>query len=319
MGPNQFAYCPGRGSRDAILLYLITWIIAIDLGNKVGAFCSDVSGAFDHVPSSRLLRKLCSKGLHLDILRVISSWLEPRPACVVVEGCSSSGLGISNMVFQGTVWGATLWNSFFEDARRAITSSQFAEIVYADDLNCYRAFPRCTPSQVVMDSIDECQTSLHAWGRANQVRFDASKENKLILDPHEPVGPTVKLLGILIDPDLRMVSAINDCAQEASWRLRTLLRSRRFFTNREILLHFKSHVLSHIEYRTPGIFHASTTALRPVDNILSCLLRDLDISLDACLHEFNLASLSTRRDIAMLAVIHRAVLHKGPPHFFPFF
>ena len=151
------------------------------------------------------------------------------------------------------------------------------------------------------------------------MRFDPGKEHKLILDPHEPIGPTVKLLGILIDPDLRMISAINDCAQEASWRLRTLLRSRRFFSDRQILLHFKSHVLSYIEYRTPGIFHATTTALRPVDHILSSLLHNLDISADDCLLNFALAPLCTRRDIAMLGVIHRAVLRIGPPHFFPFF
>ena len=34
---------------------------------------------------------------------------------------------------------------------------------------------------------------------------------------------------------------------------------------------------------------------------------------------FNLAPLSTRRDIAMLGVVHRAVLRRGPKHFFRFF
>ena len=82
---------------------------------------------------------------------------------------------------------------------------------------------------------------------------------------------------------------------------------------------YKAQILSSCEWCTPGIFHATTTVLWPVDNILSSLLRNLDIPQDVSLSEFNLAPLSTRRDIAMLAVIHRAVLRLGPPHFFHFF
>ena len=42
---------------------------------------------------------------------------------------------LRNMVFQGTVLGPTLWNLFYEDARRAIQEAGFVEIVNADDLN----------------------------------------------------------------------------------------------------------------------------------------------------------------------------------------
>ena len=106
---------------------------------------------------------------------------------------------------------------------------------------------------------------------------------------------------------------------ESSWRLRTLLRTRRFFSHRELLLHFKSHVLSYLEYRTPAIFHATSTVLSPLDRILHNLLHELDIPLDTALFEFNLSPLETRRDIAMLGVIHRAVLRSGPSQLFQFF
>ena len=41
-------------------------------------------------------------------------------------------------------------------------------------------------------------------------------------------------------------------------------------------------------------------------------------ALDA-LMVFNLAPLKTRRDVAMLGVVHRAVLKKGPPQFWKYF
>ena len=59
--------------------------------------------------------------------------------------------------------------------------------------------------------------------------------------------------------------------------------------------------------------------LYPIDRILDRFLHQLNItSMDALLH-FNLAPLRTRRCIAMLAVIHRAVLGLGPDHFRAFF
>ena len=113
--------------------------------------------------------------------------------------------------------------------------------------------------------------------------------------------------------------AIHECAQDASWRLRWLLRSRRFFTDAEMVFHFKAHLLSFIEYRTPAIYHATCTALAPLDGILFNFLRQLGISEDGALHHFRPARLRSRRDIAMLCFVHRSVLGLGPPHFKRFF
>eukprot|EP00969_Alexandrium_andersonii_P290159 12824829-Alexandrium_andersonii.AAC.1 len=46
-GPAQFAYIPGRGARDAIVLFLATWLAAFAAGRRVALYCSDVAGAFD--------------------------------------------------------------------------------------------------------------------------------------------------------------------------------------------------------------------------------------------------------------------------------
>ena len=107
-------------------------------GLKVGVYCSDASGAFDHVPSERLLAKLESKGLSRSLLEVIKSWLGIRDAFVVVGGEKSHAIKLANMVFQGTVWGPEFWNVYFEDSRRAVQASGFSEGIYADDLNAFK-------------------------------------------------------------------------------------------------------------------------------------------------------------------------------------
>ena len=67
------------------------------------------------------------------------------------------------------------------------------------------------------------------------------------------------------------------------------------------------------------MYHATRDVLKRLDNVQLRFLRDAGISEQDALFHFNLAPLSTRRDIAMLGVIHRTILGRGPPHFKEFF
>ena len=137
----------------------------------------------------------------------------------------------------------------------------------------------------------------------------------MIVSLQEPDGHPIRVLGIDFDNKLQMGIAVRSCVTEASWRLKTLLRTRRFHTDSELIMLFKSHILSFLEYRTAAIYHACETTLVPLNRVLRSFLRDVNISLvDALLH-FHLPPLEARRDIAMLGMLHRAVLRRGPSHF----
>ena len=116
-----------------------------------------------------------------------------------------------------------------------------------------------------------------------------------------------------------MTEAVHSLALECSWKLRTLFRMKRFYTGQQMVLHYKAKLLSYIEYRTPAIYHACDTALGPLDRVQDRFLREACISDINALFVFNLAPLCVRRDIAMLGVIHRTALGKGPAHFAQFF
>ena len=57
-GENQFAYRKERGARDLLALLVLTWLQGFDQGRKFCLYCSDVSGAFDRVKTTRLTKKL---------------------------------------------------------------------------------------------------------------------------------------------------------------------------------------------------------------------------------------------------------------------
>ena len=149
--------------------------------------------------------------------------------------------------------------------------------------------------------------------------FDPSKESKHILSRFRSRGDNFTILGINFDCKLLMTDAIHDCVIACGWKLESILRCKHFFTDSDLVLFFKSHLLSFIEYRTPGIFHAAASHLQTLDRVLSRFLNQLHISSLDALMNFNLAPLDTRRAIAMLGVIHRAARRDGPNHFHRFF
>ena len=130
-GENQFAYTPGRGSRDALLLLVLQWLLLFASGHKVALYCSDVSGAFNKVDAERLCSKLRDLGLHPQIVSLLSSWLRPREASIAVSGKSSSTFQMDNMVYQGTVWGSSLWNCYYTDSKIPIRRYRSIEIFFA--------------------------------------------------------------------------------------------------------------------------------------------------------------------------------------------
>ena len=94
---------------------------------------------------------------------------------------------------------------------------------------------------------------------------------------------------------------------------KSLLRVRRFYSVSDLLLLYKSHVLSYIEYRTAGLHFAGTSVFNEIDDVQSRFLRQLAVSEESAFAHFNLAPLNVRRDTSILGVIHRASLNLGPP------
>ena len=82
---------------------------------------------------------------------------------------------------------------------------------------------------------------------------------------------------------------------------------------------YKAKVLSYAEYRTAATYHACDTAISPLNRLQDSFLAELGISREDALLEYNLAPLESRRDIAMLGLIHRCTLGNGPLHFKEFF
>ena len=105
-----------------------------------------------------------------------------------VKRLHSTSFPMSNMVYQGTVWGPPFWNTFIADASVVLNNAGFHDSVYADDLNGFNGYANHISDEVILADLGEVQRELHNWGFANQVSFDASKESAHILSRSRPVG-----------------------------------------------------------------------------------------------------------------------------------
>ena len=98
-----------------------------------------------------------------------------------------------------------------------------------------------------------------------------------------------------------MHHAVNDLTRKATWKITTLLKVKKYYSRPALINLYTAHVISYIESRTPGIYHATDTTLNPLDDLQKWFLHELGLDENEALEIFlNLAPLATRRDIAML-------------------
>ena len=148
---------------------------------------------------------------------------------MVAGGKTSQLFPMSDMVFQGTVLRPLLWNIFFKDAGEVIRACGFKDVVFADDINGMRFYPKCVCKHFIEIDMRSLQSKLHEWGRSNRVSFDASKEAHHILDKSSSSLPPFRLLGINFD------TKFNNSATNFRVRFHLQLKIRSIVTCTKIL------------------------------------------------------------------------------------
>ena len=113
-----------------------------------------------------------------------------------------------------------------------------------------------------------------------------------------------------------MYEAVVNILGECGSRLKMLMRVRPFYSIRASIGLYKCHILCFIESGTPAYYHAAPSILNMLDSVQNDFLEVIGISKREALIHFNLAPFNSRRDIAMLGVLHKVVLGVAPAPFF---
>ena len=116
------------------------------------------------------------------------------------------------------------------------------ESKFADDLNVFKLFDRLAPLEEVLEELADCSSRVHRWGRRNRVSFDPGKEHLVVIHPNEFHGEPFKLLGLMIDLDLRMHTEIDQLLSKIRPKSTAILRTRGYYSDAELLNQYKTHV-----------------------------------------------------------------------------
>ena len=187
--------------------------------------------------------------------------------------------------------------------------------MFADDLNVFQEFDRKTNLVEVQNTLQQCRDSVHRWGKVNRVSFDPSKEHLVVLHPVEHHGPCFKLLGLMVDTDLAMESAIDALLTKIRPKIKAILRTRGYHSVSDLIMQFKTHIWGLMEANMGGIFHATSTRLDKIDREQDRFLRELGISAEYAFEEFKFATPKLRRNIGILGLLHKRILGLCHPSF----
>ena len=249
------------------------------------------------------------------MLQFLSSFFAPRTAKVIVQGSLSKPVSISNQVYQGTVLGPPSWNVFFADVASSVIEVGFSEDLFADDLACEKYFPVAVHEGIIFDELRKCQSSVHAWGASNRVRFDPLKEEFKIIHNTRGVGDSFKYLGAIFDTKLKMDIEIDRIYGKSKAKIRAILRTKGFYSVADLIHQFKTHVWPFLEGTIGGIFHACDSQLIRLDNLQDHFLEKLEVSRCDAFLNFNFAPLAIRRRISVLGLLFKVTTEKCHPGF----
>ena len=296
-------------------MLVMSWILGICTGKKVGAYLSDISGAFDRVFKIYLLAKLHAAGAGTTYLNFLDAYLAPRKGKVVVQGEASDIFVIEDSIFQGTVLGPALWNVFFADVAIPAGITGGNEAMFADDLNVFQLFDRKMPTDNILDKLSKCREKVHGWGRTNRVKFDAKKEHLAIIHPDANVlhGDGFRLLGCFMDLDLRMRTAVDQLLAKIRPKSKAILRTRGYYSVPELLQQYKTHIWGLVECNAGAFFHVVSSLLLKIAQVQDNFLHKLNLSNSEAFLKFNFAPTILRRNIGILGFLHKRVLGLSHP------
>ena len=106
---TQFAYRKSMGNCDALLFMSHTLQNALESGQEARIVQIEFSAAFDRVNHQGILYKLCSVGIGVSVLSILTQFLSNRSQQVMVDGCRSKLVNVVLGVPQGRVLGPLLF------------------------------------------------------------------------------------------------------------------------------------------------------------------------------------------------------------------
>lgn len=254
---QQHGFIDRRSTETNLCEFLDHVLDVMDKGWQVDAVYTDYSKCFDKIYHKLLICKLEHVGIHGDLLRWLTSYVQNRTQAVTIKGFISNFIPVTSGVPQGSHLGPLLFNIFINDVIKCFLNSKF--LLFADDTKIFttvksiedcillqndlnRLFEYCRLNKLFLN-VDKCH-SITFCRKKQPIIFDYQLNDRILKRVTE-----VRDLGIILDSGLLFSSHINHITSKAYKMLGFIFRQTVDFTDPDTLLVlYNSLVRSHLEY-----------------------------------------------------------------------
>ena len=255
---NQYAYRPCHCTEDAVL-DAVEWISQnSDRGEISSITTADLSKAFDSVDHGVLLSKLGWYGIDPTWFR---SYLDGRNQRVR-DG--ETVLPVRFGVPQGSIAGPVLFSLFTNDLHCHLMDCRV--IAYADDTQLLdHSQPDPQNLALLKTRIENSLKTMKHWFNSNSLKMNPEKTDFILTGTRQALkkvgnfqlsiadsvikpSPSIKVLGVIIDPCLSWELHVGQIVRQCNALLISLYRFRHHFSSEMLKLLIETHVFPYILY-----------------------------------------------------------------------
>ena len=202
---EQHGFRKKKSCETQLLEFIDELLECTEKGKQTNVLIMDFAKAFDKVNHSLLLHKLYHYGIRSQTNAWIADFLRNRRQAVVVNGVSSSFIGVRSGVPQGSVLGPCLFLMYINDLPENLTSKTR---LFADDTAVYKVTAAPQDHTQLQQDLNKLAEWEKSWdmvfhpGKCNSLTVSKSRNQKeydYTLHGHtlEKVD-SIKYLGVMI-------------------------------------------------------------------------------------------------------------------------
>lgn len=330
---HQSGFRPGYSCTTAMLDVVDDLVREADSGRATVLVSLDYTRAFDTINHDLLLGVLHFVGFSEAAVRLVASYISNRKQYVETSAGWSNESSVRCGVPQGSILGPLLFSIYTSNISSNLKRCKIH--LYADDTQVYYSF---FPDDwhLANKYINEDLSSLIAASEAHNLYINSKKSFVMLFGKHRrrlrqrlvvrvkdaPLLFTdhAKILGVVLDTDLRFKKHINQCIQRAYISLKILFPHRNILSQSLKRQLSDSLVLSHFNYcdvvYNPCIDKLDAVRIQRVQK--SCLrfifgIRKYD-PVSYKLKEVKWLDMGDRRNCHSLVLFHKIILTGCPPY-----
>ena len=265
----QFAYRPG-GSTTAALVTIhdkVTELLDQKDCTGVSLATVDLSKAFDRVPHGQLIEYLRNKTSYV-FLHWLSGYLSDRCFRVIYSGNYSTTRVITSGVPQGSILGPYLFASYMSDVQPSTDNVWYVK--YADDVTVIQPLSSSVHDAIISNELSHIRDCVTTKGLSlnerKTKRIIFSKRN-LPAVPIIPCDHSLKILGVIFTCDLRWNNHIDAIVKLCSSRLHLLRVLKSIVNKQELIVVYKSLIVSVLTYAAPVFVGLSSELSKRVEKV----------------------------------------------------